>query len=435
MLKFTIVEGINKVLGLFLTAIISRLLTQELFAEFLYYQTIFSYLLVFSILSSDYKFLVNYKINKSFLGSPPFYQTLFIRGVFVLLILVISPFFILYYDRLAFWPYMISIAGTVILFTFIMYVEGEKQKLMKYRFWAQVISILFVLVFYFNWLSPYFITSLQAFQNLFLTIGVFFVAKKYIAPYFKWKSFVFAIQNIKWKVFLDLLVYFFIRNFIFFITTIEVLILSFLSLEKGRNVFVEGLRLANTLLPFAIFYIAFNINKFKKNFFKVLTAIALLNLFLAPFFVFLLFGTAYISKVYFYNFFLLTFLFSAMMEKEFLSFLTLKNDARHALLYFNLTYFIFSTVFVFLNLSLGISDPLSIIILYTLKLLIYYVLLIVRFKLPQSIKQVLIAFSLVLALNFGLERFGYYRKTHHTINVVKNEMMQLYYSRIGSTGK
>src|SRR4051794_16624647 len=112
MLRFSIVESINKIIGFLITALLARILADD-FGTYLYYQTIFGYMYAFSLFSSDYNFLVNYQIDRKYISSPAYFRTIFLKIILVTAILIFSIIFLApHFTKFAFWPYLISVTAT-----------------------------------------------------------------------------------------------------------------------------------------------------------------------------------------------------------------------------------------------------------------------------------------------------------------------------------
>src|SRR5688572_7214615 len=94
MLRFNLLEAINKLIGLVIIAVLSRILADQ-FGAYLYYQTVFGYLYAFALFSSDYNFLINFKINKNYLTTAGYYQTILLKASLIILVILFSAIFLL----------------------------------------------------------------------------------------------------------------------------------------------------------------------------------------------------------------------------------------------------------------------------------------------------------------------------------------------------
>lgn len=406
MLKFNIIELINKFTGFIITALLARILTDD-FGTYLYYQTIFGYLYAFALFSSDYNFLVNYKINKEYIGSLAYYQTLVIKMILIILVLLVSIYFLTYYNDFAFWPYLIAVASSLFVYDFILYVENDKKNLILYRFLSQVATLGCVLLFYFQLLNLYYITVIQAVQTLILTLGTYKAALRHFPVVLKWEGFQQAVRSIGHIKAGESISYFLLRNFIIFFTTIEVLILAQKQMLADRDIFTEGMRLSSVLMPFALFYINFNINKIKKGFYTAITLIAVVLLLISPMCVLAFMGETFVDKIYLYNFFIWVFVFNAFLEKDYVELLTQSNNSKKQLLTYNICFFTASVLLFFVLITTSVSF-LYIVLFFIVKLLLYYVLLIRKFALKLSYLGVISSCLLILLVNMGLNYSGYY---------------------------
>lgn len=422
MLKFSTIEIINKIIGFVATALLARILTKD-FGTYLYYQTIFGYLYAFALFSSDYNFLVNYKIDKQFIGSKTYYQTIFIKMVLVILIVIISIIFLIpKFRAFAFWPYLISIVSSLFVYDFILYVENDKKSLILYRFLSQVVTIGCVLLFYFHLFDSYYITIIQAVQTVLLTFGTYLATHKHIPRKVEASGFLRAVQEISLKQIGSIASYFLLRNFIVFFTTIELVFLSYRYMLSERDVFAEGLRLSGILMPFALFYINFNINKIKREYYTTILALGVVLLLISPAYVFGFMGETFISKTYFYNFFIWVFIFNAFLEKDYVELLTQDQSKKTVLTNFNIIYFTVSTFLFYILIQTSL--PIIIIILFfAIKLLIYYLLLIQKFSLKLRYTEMISSFLVITLLNIVLYYSGYYTLMLQYLVQLKNALV------------
>jgi hypothetical protein len=422
MLKFSTIEIINKIIGFVVTALLARILTND-FGTYLYYQTIFGYLYAFALFSSDYNFLVNYKIDKQFIGSKAYYQTIFIKLVLVVLILIISIFYLIpNFKSFAFWPYLISIASSLFVYDFILYIENDKKNLILYRFLSQLATIGCVLLFYFQLLDSYYITIIQAVQTVLMTFGTYLAANKYMQKKAEGNSFLNAVQEISIKHIGSIASYFLLRNFIVFFTTIELVFLSYKHMLSERDVFAEGLRLSGILMPFALFYINFNINKIKRGYYTAIIALAVVLLLISPVYVLAFMGETFIDKTYFYNFFIWVFVFNAFLEKDYVELLTQDQHKKTGLINYNIVYFTLSS-FLFYVLIQTPLPTLTIISFFAMKLLIYYILLTRKFSLKLRYTELISSFLIIILLNIALYYFGYYNLMLQYLVQLKNVLV------------
>jgi hypothetical protein len=422
MLKFNTIEIINKLIGFVITALLARILTKD-FGTYLYYQTIFGYLYAFALFSSDYNFLINYKTDKHYLGSIAFYQTLFIKLILVLLILIVSIFYLTpKFRSFAFWPYLISIASSLFVYDFILYVENDKKNFILYRFLSQLATLGCVLLFYFQLLNSFYITFIQALQTFILTFGTYLAASKYLPKKIERSSFIKAVKEITLKNIASISSYFLLRNFIVFFTTIELVFLSYQQLWRERDVFAEGLRLSGILMPFALFYINFNINKIKKGYYTTIIAIAVVLLLISPAYVLIFMGETFIDKIYFYNYFIWAFVFNAFVEKDYVELLTQDRHVKTELISFNILYFTISTLLFYLLIQS--SAPILVIIsFFSIKLFIYYMVLLGKFKLKIQYLGLISSFLIISLLNMALHYLGYYSITLQYLVQIKNSFV------------
>ncbi|HET9746799.1 MAG TPA: hypothetical protein VFP97_13880, partial [Chitinophagaceae bacterium] len=255
-----------------------------------------------------------------------------------------------------------------------------------------------------------------------LTFGTFFSAKKYVKNIFNFNAFVTSIKSVTLATCFENTSYFLLRNFITFFTTIEILILALKNRVAERDVFAEGMRLSGLLVPFALFYINFNVNQIKKRYYKIITLISILLLFVSPLYVLLFYGEQFSNKIYFYNFFIAVFAFIAFLEKDYIEFLTRDNSKKKRLLLFNYVYFGTSVLLFILLLQAAVSIE-TIILVFSAKLMVYYSLLLTRFNLPVSYKEILAIFMVLPALNYILARTGYYSTAFHYLVNLKNHIL------------
>jgi hypothetical protein len=423
MFKLNVIEIANKTLGFVITAFLARVLMNN-FGTYLYYQTIFGYLFAFALFSSDYNFLINYQINKQYLKSELYYQTVFIKLIIVIFLLLIGVFFLTHkYTEFAFWPYLICIILSLFSYDFILYVENDRRNLILFRFLSQFISLCVVLLFYFHLANPYYITTVQLIQTSVLGLGTFYVSGKYHQKKIELHSFWLAIKRISYLKTWNAFSYFLLRNFISFFTTIELVIFSYKGMLEERNIFSEGLRLSGLLMPFALLYINFNINRAKRGYYVIVLLLSILLLVFSPIYVFAFMGETFISKTFFYNFFILVFLFNAFLEKDYLELLTNSIKDKNRLVLFNISFFLVSVVTFFLIFS--VLMPYGwLILLFLLKLFLYYIGLIKKFELKISYGIISFSFLFIIGINFFLEFVGYYQMFYKLLIQLKSTILE-----------
>jgi hypothetical protein len=419
MFKLNIIEIANKTLGFVITAFLARVLMND-FGTYLYYQTIFGYLFSFALFSSDYNFLINYQINKEYLRSELYYQTVFIKLIIVVFILIFGFSSLIYkYTEFAFWPYLVCVVLTLFSYDFILYVENDKKNLVLFRLLSQLISLCVVLLFYFQLANPYYITTVQLIQTAVLGLGTFYASEKYHQKKIELKAFWVSIKRISYSKIWNAFSYFLLRNFINFFTTIELVIFSYKEMLEERNVFSEGLRLSGLLMPFALLYINFNISRVNKRYYVIVLLLSMFLLVFSPIYVFIFMGEAFISKTFFYNFFILVFLFNAFLEKDYIELLTHNAADKNKLVLFNVLFFIVSVATFFLIFRT--SMPYSwLVLLFLLKLFLYYIGLIKKFALKTSYNILSFSFLIIVGINFFLEFSGYYQMFYKLLIQLKS---------------
>jgi O-antigen/teichoic acid export membrane protein len=423
MFKLNIIEIANKTLGFVITAFLARVLIND-FGTYLYYQTIFGYLFSFALFSSDYNFLINYQINKEYLKSELYYQTVFIKLIIVVSILIFGFFSLIHkYTEFAFWPYLICVGLSLFSYDFILYVENDKKNLILFRFLSQLTSLCVVLLFYFQLANPYYITMLQLVQTAVLGLGTFYASKKYHQKKIDLQSFWLAIKRISYLKIWNAFSYFLLRNFIGFFTTIELVIFSYKGMLEERNIFSEGLRLSGLLMPFALLYINFNITKVKREYYVIILLLSMCLLFFSPIYVFIFMGETFISKTFLYNFFILVFSFNAFLEKDYLELLTHRTEDKDRLVLFNVSFFLISVAMLLLLFSISIPYT-WLVLLFLLKLFLYYIGLIKKFALKISYRIISFSFLFIVGINFFLEFVGYYQMFYKLLIQLKSTILE-----------
>ena len=399
----------NKIMGVVTTALISRTLLEN-YGGFLSYQMIFSYLLVFSLFSSDYMFLIKYKTTNNYLQSDSFYQIYGLKIIFVFAVLLFGM--ILVPKSLVFilWPYFISIALSLFLFDFVLYIEGDKIGLIKFRFISQFVTLLLAGIFYLKYLPFLYITILQPFQTAILTLGTFFVAKKYISlpPIYSFlKRVVLKFSQIKFRTIKELFSYFIVKNFLTYIVSIEVIISFYFNLNHTRDIFAEGLRLTTILAPFVVFYINFNMNTLKRTFFKAILFLGILLLLFSPLYL-LVFGEYFLKNIFLYNFFIISFMFSSFLENDTIFLLTENKKFQYKLTVTNGLFFVvYSLIFILIIFLFSFSLE-ALIFISLLKYFIYYIFFGINFKTYFKNLHIIGSFLIIISVNIFLKYSSYY---------------------------
>lgn len=415
MLRINLIEAFNKIIGLVITALLARTLADK-FGAYLYYQTIFTYLFTIALYSSDYNFLINYKKDKQYFSTNQYYHVLLIKFV---LLSICSIGLIIYIIRhnlpFTLFPYIIALCTSLFAYDGILYVEDKKKEIILLRLLSQLLSLGILLLFYFKFIDVYFITVVQAVQSVTLTFGTLYFAQKH-ASFFSPAKLKEAFRSFSPVALRTTSFYFLLRNFIFYFSSIELLILSFSKLNFQRDTFAEGLRLSGILLPFALLYINFNIGKIKEGFYTIVTLLALVIIFLSPVYVYIFFGDGFSDKIYIYNYFVFVFVFNVFIEKDYMDALIREATNKKTIFSFNAVYFIMSAILflVFCNYT---SDMLSLTLFFLLKLLIYY--LILQYVIGAKIKKggIAFAFASIAGINILLNATGYYQEA---LKLIKN---------------
>lgn len=200
------------------------------------------------------------------------------------------------------------------------------------------------------------------------------------------------------------------------------MILAQKNMVAERDVFAEGMRLSGLLVPFALFYINFNVNQIKKRYYKIITLISIFLLFVSPLYVFVFFGEQFSNKIYYYNFFIAVFAFIAFLEKDYIEFLTRDNSKKKKLLIYNYIYFGVSVLLFVLFLRASFSIE-TIILVFSAKLIIYYLILIRSFRFPVSYIEILPAFIALPAINYILASADYYNTAFRYLVNLKNHIL------------
>jgi hypothetical protein len=419
MLKFSIIEVINKLIGLVITAVIARILDEKL-GTFIYYQTVYSYLYSISVFSSDYKFLINYKKNKDYIGSTDFYHTMVLRVLIVLIIITIAPFLLSDLDQFAFWPFYLCIVISLIVSEFILFVNNEKKGLILFRFISQFLALVLAIMFYKGIINQYYIALIILIQNGVLLIFTFSLAQKHIQSNLSFDQLISSVPTFSYKKVFNLMGYYSIRHFFLFITTIELYILSFYGKEGIRDLFAEGIRLSIILVPFAYFYINFNINKLNSKFYLAITVISLIFVLGSPVTTLVLYGENFIDSIYYFNFFILVFYFNSFVEKESIDLLTTNDRNKGKLIKLNITYFLATTVVILVVIRK--LDVNLILIIYLIKLLIYTLFFKVCLSLKNGYLLLVLPFVLVVFLNTILLYLDYFNWSTSLFLELKNNL-------------
>src|SRR6187455_425985 len=122
---------------------------------------------------------------------------------------------------------------------------------------------------------------------------------------------------------------------------------------------------------------------------------------------FFFFGDNFIQNIYFYNFFILVFIFNAFIEKDSIELLTDSNSKKTSLLYFNSICFLVSLC-LFMILINSSVPLLWLITVFSLKLLLYYFFFLRKFNLRIQYSGVLVSFVTIPTINVILELSGYF---------------------------
>jgi len=373
MWKVNIAEIFNKACGIFIVSLISRTLGDE-YGSYLYYQNIFAYLLAFTLFATDYKNLIEYKKDRKYLGSASFSLTIYWKLCSLLLIGLASPILLSRLVDFSFVPYFVALGLTPLVFDFVLYVEKKKSGFVIARMISQLLSVVAALAFYTKMFPSYYITWIQPLQTIVLTCITMVLSWKYIKQYTSFDQIKTGLSKLKLASFGELGSYFFARKFFLLFTTLEIFILSFFDEIHWRNVFTEGLRLSNILMPFVVFYVSFNLGAKSKKYYLMVFVLCIGLIVISPLYVLILFGQEFYDKIYYYNFFVVVFFISGIVERDLSNYLLTKNASKFKLNIFNVCWLLGSNIVFLGGLFLAKSSNIDwqyVIIVYVIKLVVY----------------------------------------------------------------
>lgn len=413
MIFFYIVETINKFIGVFLTALTARCLSQEFFTIFLYLQQVYSYLQEGTFLASCQKNLIEYSKNEGYLLSDEFKIVQWIKlalffffGTILIYVSLNSEIVFIY--RLA------SLFCVLFVFDFVLYVKNDYKTLVIFRFLSQIFILIFLLSILFGITHQRHILAGYTLQTVILTFGIYYIVKaRFSFNVFSKLSLDFNLIKRVNSVLTNLLNHFFIKTFLLYFLSIEIVFLGFSSIQATLGIFAQGIKLANVILPFALFYINFQVKKIEhtnpQKFILTILCISTILLISSPAYTLILFGKSYLKNVYSYNYLLIVFLAMSILQLKNYKFLKLGKEKKLAKINTITLFFNALVLVIVINFfDYSLADYLK---LFVFKIIVYMVLISKIFESENIIKSIsenLIGIVWICMLNYFLNLQNYY---------------------------
>ncbi|MEY8215585.1 MAG: hypothetical protein RPR97_14010, partial [Colwellia sp.] len=321
MLLFTIVEITNKLLGVVILAILSRILGVDGFVQYAAILLVFGYFYELSFFSYQSKNLVDANRNIEFLYSKNFIPRFWVLA----LASVVSSLTFILSSSDEWVLYVLPLALTLLLPTFIFDYYLYAKKLGRYivisRFASQVLVCVLLASFYVLDISVKYILWVNFLQSMLLAFLIIYFSLKFggfsIHRWFRNLIEGEIIWRNIWQEYNTQKIVFASKFMVLLIVSYEIALLSLIGVGEYNDM-VLGNRVALILLPFLHFYLNSNISSVDTNNYTryiMVNAIGVCVLVaLSPIVVFVLFGEKFLGEGFLLNGYISLIIFQAYIN-------------------------------------------------------------------------------------------------------------------------
>lgn len=410
MIFFSIVESINKFLGLVIIALLSRILGIDNFVFYSSIMVIFAYFFEFSNFSFQNKNLIDASSSVNFIYSP-----LYIQRLFSLLVTSSISFFIFYFiwgfgNIFLILPLALILFVPFITFDFYLFAnEGSKYVVIS-RLVGQLGVLLLIYlfglyeihlrnIFWINFFQSYFLSFLLI---CFAIFKLNFNLKALFKAAYPLPSINSILNQLKLqsKIFL-------LKISVLMISSIEIAS-SFLFNSNAFDNLVLGNRVVIILIPFIQFYINSNIKKINSNnyirYMSINCLFVVLLVLISPTIILLLFGGEALPNTQLINAFLPLAIFQAFINYTYMT--SIKKDLSQE--YFKRIFFII----MFALIALAISYQFNIFDIKTLVIIVYAKCILAFLAVPNIRMQdrilTVILFIIPATVNLICVKYSYF---------------------------
>lgn len=411
MIFFTALEFANKLLGVFILAMLSRILGVDNFVQYSAILIVFGYFLELSFFSYQKRNLIDSCENADAVYGEAF-QIRF--AVLIFMSSVSAALFLLVSDDswvLSFWPLFFVLLLPIFTLDFYLFASGAGRYIVIGRFISQSLACILLSFFYFLEFDDKYIFIVNLSQSLLLTLFILYCSKKYAGFSFgrlKLSAFqtAFTFKGLMLE-FLEQKNVFISKILVLIVVSYEIALFSMLG-ENQHNDMVLGSRLVLIALPFLHFYLNSNIRTVNSNTYLkyiILNTLGVCALIvISPLLIYVLFGEGFLTEGFSLNYYISLIIFQAYVNYIFL--LALKDSlvtilARRLALIIVLSVSSICSVHYWLGISSGLL----------LAFVVGKVALVILASPGVSIRYrmlTLLLFVMPIALNYELLALGFF---------------------------
>ncbi len=425
MLFFTAAEVINKLLGILILAMLSRILGVENFIQYSAVLIVFGYFLELSFFSYQSRNLVDSNGDANFIYTPEYLvrtKVLTVLSVMsFVLFLALSPA----EWALEIWPLAIILLLPVCTLDFCLFAKNLSQYVIISRFIAQITVCVFLIFFYFFSIDLAYIFVVNLLNSLLLTFFVIFFAIKLGGLSLKRLSIslIDSPTSIRplWLEFNVQKTVFASRIMVLLIVSYEIALLTMMGVGQYDDM-VLGSRLAIIVLPFLHFYLNSNMTLVNENNYLkyiISNAIGVIALILiSPLLIYILFGESYLSEGFLMNSYMSIIIFQAFINYVFLIALKAERIAALAKRLFFVA--LFSVILLLLSFNFVVLTPEVLLILVVAKVLL---VVMICPGVPLRYRAfTCLLFLIPLTMNFALIELGYFEMVTSQVLSIRNQL-------------
>lgn len=302
MTLFYSIEMINKVIGLFITGILARFLSQEEYGTYLSGIILFGYLLEFSFFGSQNRHNASYSLDRNYLASLEYPARRMLTGVTALIgCLAMFLFSRNIQTTYAIWPLAAILIFSAFTFDYIAYGEKQSWIIVIARFVSQLTALFWILSLQLGYFSKHLLYVGNFLQSTLMMLVITFLllylkllpSSALLTGIFNrrptWRASVKAFYAQSKALSLRMLALALVSG--------ELIVLSMMH-SKLKDEFVISIRLIQVAYPFVIFYVdskisSIDLKEFEGRYLNSIFWVALAIVFLSPWIAITLFGTGY----------------------------------------------------------------------------------------------------------------------------------------------
>lgn len=323
MILFSAIELINKALGLLVTALLARILSQNDYGIYLSGLVIFGYAMEFSLFASQNRHNADYSKSRQYLQTAAYRArrglTALTAGLGCLGLLALTTDI---RTTFSIWPLLFILLLAPFTFDYVAYGEQRSQIIVLARFLSQLLALLWVIALLQGWLPQHLVYWGNFFQStlMLLVVTTFLLRAKLLParallagvarPLATPSQLLTAVRDQSQALSLRMLALALVSG--------ELILLGLLQ-SSLRGDFATAIRVIQALYPFVVFYVDsrvsnISVDRFERYYLQAVFGLGLLMVLLSPWLVHVLFGEKYGDLVFTVALFMPAFLLQAIAQ-------------------------------------------------------------------------------------------------------------------------